>query len=416
MFIGACGSSGGTGGPDAGPGGGTPDAGPTGGGMRHLSARLKLAKDYNMRMIPGATVPAYRVFESQLPSRQAFRAQKSPASAKALAKHFAKKETHGMVPRPAQRDPLAPVGARLAQTAYFSTDVAVFAYDDSTGTYLDAQYLDPDTGYFDVGVPDDSPTSLWIGTYDTSTQVGTPVLPVDYGFNYELPPASSTVDFTYDGYFYTDPTTITADDAYAVWNADQSGYYEIQWDEPNGSSGTSYVYLTSDDPSVGSYYWVWDDGTCAGTQVYIAFDSSGDYFSINGVDAPLSMSGQSNQNGYLGGTGRWTVVGDDGYSYDASITMTYLGSPPAQTCSSSTLAVPPDPLPSECPAGCSVDSYFGICTMDGTLDTSTGVGVSCDLVDVSAPLTSCPPGCAELVPSDGFCYDNNGDPSAGICY
>jgi hypothetical protein len=360
----------------------------------------------------GVTVrpQAVDLIRAQLKNRAALRAQKSPAFAKALAKTFQRIDRRASLPRPRPAIGAAgtsrPAGLRPADTA-FDPNVAVFAYDDSQGTWLDAQYLNVDTGEFDLAVTEDSPVSLWVGTYDETAGTGDVVLPLTYGFNYELPPAPDDVVFDYNAYMYVDPATIVADDAYVVWTSDQSGYYAVTWD-----AGTAYFYLLADDVSVGAYYLIWDDGTCAqGTHVYITFDASGGYFSINGVDAPFSMSGVTTTTGYFDGDARWTVVDNDGYNYDVVATVAYLDVAPAEVCPADMIVVPADPA--VCPAGCELDAFFGICTIAGTLDPLTGVGVSCDLVDAAVAVIVCPPGCAEAVPSDGFCYDAV---TADICY
>lgn len=387
----------------------------TGTPKRSVAGQLKVAVSKRVLTKSGATMAptAADLLAIQLKNRRSIRAQKSLPFARALARKFQPLNNKLIQPRPPING--APSASGLAQDA-FGSNVAVFAYDDSAGVYIDAQYLDTLTGAFNLQVVDDSPISIWTGTYDMAAGNGSVVLPISYGFNDDIPPSSADISFDYDLYFNVPPASITFDDAYTPVANDQSGYYEFAY-----SGGTAYVYLLPDDPAFGSYYLIWDDGTCSqGTQVYIAFDSTGNYFTVNGVDAAFSLSGVTDMPGYFSGNNiRWDVVGDDGNTYEDIVTSTYLGDvSTGPSCPGGTLV---DPCSATglcsitCPAGCSLDQAFGICTIDGTYDSSTGIGVSCDLAAISQTLILCPSGCAELIPADGYCYVN-GNPNAPICY
>jgi hypothetical protein len=380
--------------------------------MRHIRASLQYVHAALTTQSTGATVAPMTMLTAQLRALPAHRAAKSPQFARDLAARFNRIDGVGVkVPKP--RPALVPNGGARARNApiaqdAFASNVAVFAYDDSSGVWLDAQYLNTTTGDYDLMVSYDSNVSLWYGTYDTTTSTATIVAPGQFGYDCNIPPGTADVSYTYDAYFWapSDPTV-----GYVASTADQSGYYQIDYVDAKGVSGTAYAYVLPDDAALGSYYFIWDDGTCAqGTHIYISFDSTGNYFTLNGVDAPFSMSGisTSTQPGYFGGNVRWDVVGADGYNYAVTATVTYLGAPPATACPSGALVVPANPA--TCPAGCSLDSSFGICTANGTYDPTTGVGMSCELYAVDSSLVICAVGCT--LATDGFCYDSAGS----ICY
>jgi len=310
----------------------------------------------------------------------------------------------------------------------FESNVAVFAYDDSQAAWLDAQYVDPETGYYDLYVPEDSPVSLWFGTYDEVTGEAVVIAPVMYGWEYEIAPGGWDVYYEYDPYLWVDPEEYTFTDYYVAATTAQEGYYQLDWVGDDGSPGSAWFYLLPDSPEYGSYYLLWDDGTCVnGTQVYISFDTSGYYWSINGLDAPMTLSGMTSTPYYVEGTGRMTVVGDDGLTYYATFGMSYLEQTTETYCwdtPPTEVVIPADPVVYTdgcdyasgvcCPPGCVPDAWYGICVIEITYDSVTGTGASCELVDVVSDVYVdwCPPGCALW--SDGFCY-LNGDPLSDIC-
>jgi hypothetical protein len=334
------------------------------------------------------------------------RAKNSPPFAKALAKHFPRM---GAVPGKTDRllQRARETGMHPLDVA-FDADVAAFVWDDENGNWVDSIYLDPETGYFDALAPVDTPVSVWVGTYDDLTEEATIVAPMTYGYNYEFPPDDGDVIWDYDGYFWAPPAEVVVENDYVISADDQRGYYEIDW-----GYGRGYFYLLPDQPAYGSYYMIWDDGLCSqGFQVYIAFDGTGRYFSMNGVDGPMSLSGQASaaEIGYLSGTGRWTVTGEDGLNYQVEVTLSYLGEAPAigNLCPAAEIELPPDV--SGCPPGCVYDSGFNICVISGTLDPVTMVGLSCDLYDDLGAVIECPDYCA--MDDSGFCWDTDGY----ICY
>jgi hypothetical protein len=378
--------------------------------QRHLTASLKYDRTSTHSIGGGQLVPtrAIDVIRGTLKAQARVRAAKARPFQKALATHFTRKGARAGAP-----DKLL-IRARATGThpldAAFDDNVAAYAFDDTTGNFVDEQYVNTDTGDFDLAVTQDSPVSVWVGPYADGE--ATLVAPFSYGYDYEFPPGPDDVTWDYDAYFWTNG--VAGVDGYAVANADQSGYYEIDWVNDDGSQGTGWFYLLPDDPTYGSYVWTWDDGTCTqNVQTYISFDATGSYWSVSGVDGPMSLSGQAEvgQESYLSGAGRWTITGADGLAYEATVAVTYLGAPPASACPTDALVVPPDPT--VCPAGCSVDPSFGICVIDGTLDPASAVGLSCDLYADATIQTviNCPVGCTAA--DDGFCYD---DLTSDICY
>jgi hypothetical protein len=358
---------------------------------------------------------ARELLSTQLKNRMSMRARASLPIARALAPKFQPlNQKVTTPPRPAPSSGTSAAGA-LPDVA-FDVNVAAFAFDDASGTEVDSQFLDSTTGAFDLQVVEDSPVSIWVGTYDMASATANVVEPISYGFEDDIPPATTDVSYNYDPYFYVDPTTTASfDGSYAPATADQAGYYELAF-----SGGTSYLYLLADDAAVGSYYAIWDDGTCSqGTQVYVGFDTSGSYFTVNGVDGAFSLSGVSTAAGtFAGSSVRWDVVADDGQNYQDLVTVSYLADASnGPSCPGAALV---DPCTAggcalTCPAGCSLDLDFGICTINGTIDAATGVGISCETADLSQNLIVCPTGCAEPVPADGYCYVG-GSTSAAICY
>jgi hypothetical protein len=392
------------------------------GGTRHLSAKMKLRGTYTSSTGRVLQPRAVDVLKAQLKGRAAIRAQKSPAWAKQLAKRFTR-----MGAAPGSFDKLRQVSRETGRhplDVVFDSDVAVYAYDDFSGEYLDAQFIDPTDGYYDLAVPDDSPVSLWFGTYADETDYSV-VAPITYGWDYEIAPDVTDVDFDYDPYLWVDPEEYPVVDTYAAGTETQEGYYQVDYTFDDGTPGTAWFYLLPDAPEYGSYYLLWDDGSCMnGTQVYISFDTSGTYWSISGVDAPVSFSGASAMAGYVEGEGRMTVVGDDGLSYYATISMTYYDATTDTTCwdtAPTTDVIPADPVAyydgcdydggACCPAGCVPDDWYGTCVIEITYDAATGTGASCDLADVTDTLWTdgaCPdPACT--LEADGFCYDGLGD-------
>jgi hypothetical protein len=396
-----------------------------------MTASMKLRGTYTSSTGKVARPLAASVVKAQLKGQAALRAQKSPAWAKQLAKKFTRM---GAVPGQTDRlRQIARATGRHPLDVVFDSDVAVYAYDDFSGEWLDAQYIDPVDGYFDLGVPDDSPVSLWFGTYDDVLGYGEVVAPITYGWDYEIAPDYYDVAFDYDPYLWVDPEEYAVVDTYVAGTETQEGYYQVDWIGDDGSTGTAWFYLLPDAPEYGSYYLLWDDGSCVnGTQVYISFDSSGTYWSINGIDAPLSFSGATGVAGYVEGEGRMTVVGDDGLTYYATIGLTYYAASTDTTCWDTAPTVdyiPEDPVAWYdgcdydgglcCPAGCVPDAWYGTCVIEITYDPATGTGASCDLVDVVDTIWdagACPdPACALY--EDGFCYDSDPwtDPLASIC-
>ena len=373
---------------------------------RSISAQLKLKKTYKVAATgtPTAAPPAIQFIKAQLRGQQALRAERSPPFARALAKEFKLLGGPMKAPRPSQSPPGAqpqPDPGILRAQDYYAADVAVFAYDESQGTFVDSQYLDPATGYYDVYAGDNSTVSLWYGTY--ANNAATIICPQDYGFDYNIPPGSTDVSYTYDAYFSADPGPNAG---YVAQSTSQAGYYSLSWtDAASGAQKTVYAYIMADGnyAADGSYYFLWDDGTCSqGSHIYISFDATGNYFSINGVDAPFGMSGTTSQPGYFNGQARWDVVGDDGYTYEVLAQVSYLSQAPAQVCPAQAIVVPANPV--TCPLGCSLDATFGICTVDGTLDANTGIGVSCGLAADGTAIAVCAPGC--VLQGDGLCYDS----------
>ena len=391
---------------------------------RRVSAQLKLRGTYTTSTGKVLNPRAVDVIKAQLKGRAVLRAEKSPAWAKQLAKKFTR-----MGALPGQTDRLRQISratGRHPLDIVFDSDVAVFAYDDFSGEYLDAQYIDPEDGYYDLGVPEDSPVSLWFGTYDEELAYGEVVAPITYGWDYELAPGDFDVSFDYDPYLWVDPEDYSFDSYVAAIDT-QEGYYQIDWIGDDGSTGTAWFYLLPDAPEYGSYYLLWDDGSCLnGTQVYISFDASGTYWSINGIDAPLSFSGATTALGYVQDDGRMTVVGDDGLSYYATIFVSYYAASTDTTCWDTAPTIdyiPEDPVEYYdgctdwgvcCPAGCVPDDWYGTCVVEITYDYATGTGASCDLVDVVDGIYTdyCAPGCSLW--DDGFCYVG-GDPLLDIC-
>ncbi|MBI5480083.1 MAG: hypothetical protein HY906_14545 [Deltaproteobacteria bacterium] len=400
------------------------DAAPT----RHVSAKLKLRGTYTSSTGKVLKPRAADVIKAQLKGRAVLRAEKSPAWAKQLAKKFTRL---GSVPGSTDRlRQISRATGRHPLDIVFDNDIAVFAYDDFSGDWLDAQYLDPEDGFYDLGVPEDSPVSLWYGTYDDALGYGEVIAPTTYGWDYELAPDDYDIDFEYDPYLWVDPEEYPVVDTYAAGTETQEGYYQVDWIGDDGSQGTAWFYLLPDAPEYGSYYLLWDDSSCMnGTQVYISFDSSGTYWSINGLDAPVSFSGATGLAGYVEGEGRMTVVGDDGLTYYATIGLSYYAASTDTTCWDTAPTVdyiPEDPVEwydgcdwdgTCCPAGCVPDDWYGICVIEITYDPYTGTGASCDLVDVADGIYTdwCAPGCALW--DDGFCYDGDPavDPLADIC-
>jgi hypothetical protein len=394
---------------------------------RHVAAQMKLRGTYTASNAGKlAQQRAVDVIKAQLKGRAVLRAQKSPAWAKQLAKKFTRM---GQVPGATDRlRQVSKATGRHPLDIVFDSDVAVYAYDDYSGDWLDAQYVSPDDGSYDLEVPDDSPVSLWFGTYDDTTDYGEVIAPITYGWDYEFAPGDGDVDFDYDPYLWVDPEDPGVADFvdYGAATGSQEGYYQVDYTFDDGTGGTAYFYLQADAADYGSYYLTWDDGTCAnGTQVYISFDSTGWYFSMNGLDAPVSFSGTADDVDYLGGLGRMTVVGDDGLSYYATIAVTYLGEATgAMDVCPADPVIPEDPSAYTdgcdyttgvcCPAGCVPDDWYGVCVIEITYDATTGTGASCDLVDVTDGLYTdpCAPGCALW--DDGFCYVG-GDPTLDIC-
>jgi hypothetical protein len=384
------------------------------GQQRHLKASLKYERTGTHSIGGGQLVQtrAIDVIKAGMKAQAKLRAAKSPPFAKALATHFTR--LGAAAGQPDRLLATARSAGKHPLDVAFDANVAAFAFDDTSGEYLDEQYLNPDTGEYDLVVPDDSPVSVWVGTYDEASTMATFVAPFSYGFDYEFPPYAADISWEYDGYFWAPPADVAVVGGYAPLTNDQSGYYQMDWVNDDGSTGTGWFYLLPDTLDVGSYYWIWDDGTCSqGVQVYVSFDASGTYFSLNGVDGPMSVGGVTGNIGYFGGNGRWTVTGEDGLTYYATVAITYLGVSPTTTfdlCPAGTLVVPPDP--SVCPAGCSLDADFGVCVIDGTLDPATSVGLSCDLYDSTLSVIVCPVGCTEDT-TTGFCYD---DVTGDICY
>jgi hypothetical protein len=382
-------------------------------GQRHLKAKLEYTRTASASY-GGVSAPKPRaldVIRAGMKAKAYTRAQRSPAFAKALARHFTR-----MGAVPGQTDRLlaqARATGKHPLDVAFDEDVAAFVWDDEHGTWLDSVYLDPETGYFDAVAPYDTPVSLWVGTYDAVAMDAAIVAPWTYDFNYEFPPGEADVVWDYDGYFWAPGETVVVDGGYEAWTSDQSGYYQLDWYNADGSAGVGWFYMLPDNPDYGSYWMIWDDGTCTqGVQVYISFDAYGEYFSVNGVDGPMSLSGLVTEVGYLSGNGRWTVVGEDGLNYQVEVAISYLGAAPGAidyVCPADTIVLPPDPV---CPVGCSLDAYFNICVIDGTLDPVSYVGLSCDLYDGLGVVIECPLGCT-LDAVDGFCYD---DVEGWICY
>jgi hypothetical protein len=391
---------------------------------RHVTAQLKLRGTYTSSTGKVLKPRAVDVIKAQLKGRAAIRALKSPAWAKQLAKKFTRM---GSIPGATDRlRQVSRATGRHPLDIVFDSDVAVFAYDDSSGEWLDAQYISPEDGYYDLSVPDDSPVSLWFGTYDEAAADGEVVAPVTYGWDYELAPGDTDIVYDYDPYLWVDPEDYPFTDSYVAATASQEGYYQLDYIGDDGIPGQAWFYLQADAAEYGSYYLTWDDGTCMnGTQVYISFDATGTYYSVNGLDAPMSFSGATGTPDYLEGDGRMTVVGDDGLTYYATITLTWLGEAPTgiDLCTAEPL-IPADPVAYTsgcdyttgvcCPAGCVPDAWYGVCVIEITYDPTTGTGASCDLADVTDAIYTdpCAPGCALW--DDGFCYVG-GDPLNDIC-
>jgi len=384
----------------------------SGSGQRHLRASLKYTRA-STASLDGVNVTPPRAIDlvrAGMKAQAFTRAQRSPAFAKALAHHFTR-----MGAVPGRTDRLlaqARASGKHPLDVAFDADVAAFVWDDENGTWLDSVYLDPETGYFDVSAPDDTPVSVWVGTYDEVAGDAVIVAPWSYDFNYEFPPGDYDVEWDYDAYFWAPGDTVVVEGGYDSWTSDQSGYYQLDWINTDGSAGVGWFYMLPDQPDYGSYWMIWDDGTCTqGVQVYVSFDASGTYFSVNGVDGPMSIGGIVTEVGYLSGNGRWTVVGEDGLNYQVEVAISYLGQAADidYLCPVDTIVLPPDPV---CPAGCSLDTYFNVCVIDGTLDPVSYVGLSCGLYDGLDYVIECPLGCT-FNDLDGFCYD---DVDGWICY
>jgi hypothetical protein len=379
------------------------------GSFKQNSARMA----FNTKTQQLVKAPPAMLLNTQIQNRPKVRAKQSLPITRALATKFTPLNSKLIPPRPAVVSGTAASGPHADA---FDPNVAAFAYDNASGAFYDAVFLDPASGSFDLNCPEADDCAVWVGTYDMAANTGNVVEPISYGFDYDLPPATVDVSYTYDEYFDVSETASAGfDSGYVAATTDQSGYYELAY-----SGGTSYLYLLADDAAVGSYYMIWDDGTCAqGTQTYVAFDSTGNYFTANGVSAAFSLSGVSTTAGTFAGSGvRFDVVADDGQNYQTEATVTFLNATSTgPSCPTGALV---DPCAAgacslTCPPGCSLDIDFGICTIDGTLDAATGIGESCETADLSQSLIICPTGCAEPVPADGFCY-LGGSTANAICY